>query len=175
MWVRLHEKGSKLHVVPAHHNAHAYILAAGIEADKKLPLFRSIGSDKRLSINRISRTDVLRMIQRRAVAAGLSRKIGCYTWRATGITAYLQNGGSLEHAMRIACPESAHGLTLTKWLDHTRTRNRPFRKYRSQAIKELRPHSCSRCIQYKPRIELRSVVSALSRQRCYAILPRRDD
>ncbi len=120
MWFRLHEKGSKLHDVPAHHNAEAYldayIQAAGIEADKKLPLFRSIGSDKRLSINRISRTDVLRMIKRRAVAAGLSSKIGCHTWRATGITAYLQNGGSLEHAMRIACHESAR---TTKLYDRT--------------------------------------------------------
>jgi len=45
--------------------------------------------------------------------------------------------------MRIACPESVHGLRRTKWMDHTRTRNRPFRKYRTQAIKELSLHACS--------------------------------
>ena len=120
MWFRLHEKGSKLHDVPAHHNAEdyldAYIEAAGISSEGKSPLFRSVGSDKRLSIKRMSRTDVLRMIKRRAVAAGLSSKIGCHTWRATGITAYLQNGGALEHAMRIACHESAR---TTKLYDRT--------------------------------------------------------
>lgn len=121
MWFRLHEKGSKLHDVPAHHNAEAYlddyILAAGIRDQSKLPLIRTIGPDKLLSINRMSRTDALRMIKRRAAACGLSTKIGCHTWRATGITAYLQNGGSLEHAMRIACHESAR---TTKLYDRTR-------------------------------------------------------
>ncbi len=120
MWFRLHEKGGRLHDVPAHHNAEAYLdaymLAAGIEDNKKLPLFRSIGKNKLLSANRMHRIDALRMIKRRAFDARLSDKIGCHTWRATGITAYLQNGGSLEHAMRIACHESAR---TTKLYDRT--------------------------------------------------------
>ena len=120
MWFRLHEKGGKLHDVPAHHNAETYlddyILAAGIEGDRKSPIFRTIGPDKRLSERRMSRTDALRMIKRRALAAGLSDKVCCHTWRATGITAYLQNGGSLEHAMRIAAHESAR---TTKLYDRT--------------------------------------------------------
>ena len=120
MWLRLHEKGGKLHDVPAHHNAEAYlddyILAAGIESEGKAPLFRTIGPDKRLSLNRMTRTDALRMIKRRALAAGLSNKICCHSWRATRITAYLQNGGSLEHAMRIAAHESAR---TTKLYDRT--------------------------------------------------------
>lgn len=120
MWFRLHEKGSKLHDVPAHHNAEAYldeyIQSAGIGSQSKTPLFRTIGSDKRLSGNRMSRSDALRMIKRRATACGLPAKISCHTWRATGITAYLQNGGSLEHAMRIACHESAR---TTKLYDRT--------------------------------------------------------
>jgi integrase/recombinase XerD len=45
-WFRLYEKGGKRHEVPAHHNAadylDAYLEAAGIAADKKSPLFRSI-------------------------------------------------------------------------------------------------------------------------------------
>lgn len=120
MWFRLHEKGGKLHDVPAHHNAEQYLddylLVAGIQGEKKSALFRTIGPKKRLSSNRMSRTDALRMIKRRAVSAGLPDKIGCHTWRATGITAYLQNGGSLEHAMRIACHESAR---TTKLYDRT--------------------------------------------------------
>ena len=42
------------------------------------------------------------MIKRRAVAAGLPATTCCPTFRATGITAYLSNGGTLEHAQRIA-------------------------------------------------------------------------
>lgn len=120
-WFRLHEKGGKLHDVPAHRVAaeylDEYLLAAGIgESQKKSPIFRTIGPKKTLSENRMSRTDALRMIKRRAIAAGLSPKIGCHTWRATGITSYLSNGGSLEHAMRIAAHESAR---TTKLYDRT--------------------------------------------------------
>jgi integrase len=42
------------------------------------------------------------MIQRRTAAAGMETKIGNYTFRATGITAYLKNIGTLEHAKTIA-------------------------------------------------------------------------
>jgi integrase len=36
------------------------------------------------------------MIQRRARAAGIRTRIGNHTFRATGITASLKNGGTLE-------------------------------------------------------------------------------
>jgi integrase len=42
------------------------------------------------------------MIGRRAVAAGVETKIGNHTFRATGITAYLKNGGTLENAAAMA-------------------------------------------------------------------------
>ena len=42
------------------------------------------------------------MIQRRAVAAGIAMKISCHSFRATGITTYLQNGGKLEVAQQMA-------------------------------------------------------------------------
>ena len=43
----------------------------------------------------MTRHDVLRMIKRRAKAAGLSERVCCHTFRATGITAYLDNGGTI--------------------------------------------------------------------------------
>jgi hypothetical protein len=46
----------------------------------------------------MTRTDALRMIWRRARAAGIETELGCHSFRATGITIYLQNGGLLEHA-----------------------------------------------------------------------------
>src|SRR6202171_6399767 len=69
-WIRLHEKGGKRHEVPAHHNAEAYLdaylEAAGIRDEKKSPLFRSVDNRRRLTANPMSRTDVLRMVKRRA-------------------------------------------------------------------------------------------------------------
>jgi integrase len=38
------------------------------------------------------------MIQRRAAERGTRARIGCHTFRATGITAYLEAGGTLENA-----------------------------------------------------------------------------
>ncbi|MCX6625796.1 MAG: hypothetical protein NTY38_32980 [Acidobacteria bacterium] len=38
------------------------------------------------------------MIQRRAAGAGIQTKISCHSFRATGITTYVQNGGKLEVA-----------------------------------------------------------------------------
>src|SRR3990172_4950847 len=69
-WLRLHEKGGKRHEVPAHHNAEAYmdayIAAAGIADQKKGPLFRSVDKHRQLTLNPMTRTDVLRMIKRRS-------------------------------------------------------------------------------------------------------------
>jgi integrase len=62
------------------------------------------------------RIDVLRMIKRRGRRADLPEHISCHTFRATGITAYLDNNGSLEHAQRIAAHES---IRTTKLYDRT--------------------------------------------------------
>ena len=104
-WVRLHEKGGKEHEVPCHHTLERflddYIAAAGIAGDADGPLFRSVGwRTGRGEV--LWQQDVYRMIQRRAAAAGIATKIGNHTFRATGITAYLKNGGTLEHAQTIA-------------------------------------------------------------------------
>ena len=104
-WLRLHEKGGKRHDVPAHHRTEealeAYVSAAGLE-DAKAPLFQSADRAGRLSGRPLVRRAVLAMIKRRASAAGLPASTCCHTFRATGITAYLSNGGTLEHAQRIA-------------------------------------------------------------------------
>jgi integrase len=42
------------------------------------------------------------MIGRRAGAAGIETKVGNHSFRATGITAYLKNGGTLENAAAMA-------------------------------------------------------------------------
>jgi len=120
MWFRLHEKGGRRHEVPAHHNAEAYVdeyvEAARIGEEKRSPLFRTLDRNRSLTDRRIHRSDVLRMVKRRARRADLPPSTSCHTFRATGITAYLDNGGCLEHAQRIAAHESAR---TTKLYDRT--------------------------------------------------------
>jgi integrase/recombinase XerD len=119
-WFRLHEKGGKRHKVPAHHNAEKYVDAypdaAGIAGQKKPPLFRSLETHRKLTDRPMDRNDALRMIKRRAKAAGLSADTCCHTFRPTGITAYLEGGGTIEHAQQIANHESPK---TTKLYDRT--------------------------------------------------------
>jgi len=120
-WVRLHEKGGKRHEMPAHHKLEAYIdeyvLAAGIRDDSKGPLFRSaIGKTGVLTATPMNRVDAYRMVRRRAAEAGFKVKLGCHVFRATGITAYLEAGGTLENAQAMAAHESPR---TTKLYDRT--------------------------------------------------------
>jgi site-specific recombinase XerD len=123
--VRLHEKGGKQHSMPCHHvlaeALHAYIDAAGIAEDRKAMLFRTspghIGTE--LTALPMSQPDAWRMIRRRAAAAGITAPIGSHSFRATGITAYLANGGLLEHAQEMAGHESPR---TTKLYDRTKER-----------------------------------------------------
>jgi site-specific recombinase XerD len=119
-WLRLHEKGGKRHEVPCHHNLteylDAWVDAAKVTGDKKRPLFRAIRKGNKLTENPMAREDVLAMIKRRAAGAALPYSTCCHTFRATGITTYLQNGGTLEHAQQIAAHESPR---TTKLYDRT--------------------------------------------------------
>jgi integrase len=58
-----------------------------------------------LTATPMNRSDANRMIQRRPAALGLKIKVGCHTFRATGITAYLEAGGKLENAELMAAHE----------------------------------------------------------------------
>jgi site-specific recombinase XerD len=114
--LRFMEKGGKYNEVFAHHNAEAYLDAyldlAGIREDKKSPLFRTIDRRLKLSDRGMSRSDALRMVKRRSLAAGLSASTCNHTFRATGITTYLKNGGRVEIAQQIAGHESARTTGL---------------------------------------------------------------
>jgi len=116
-WVRLHEKNGKRHEMPTHHLLEEYldeyIEEAGIASDKKGHLFRSAkGRTKQLTNRPLAQQDVHRMIRRRAKEAGIETLIGCHTFRATGITTYLQNGGTLEKAQYMANHESSRTTGL---------------------------------------------------------------
>jgi integrase/recombinase XerD len=101
----LQEKGGKEHLVWLHHKADAYldawISAARIE-DAEAPLFPSLDKAHRLTGEAISRRDMLRMVKERCIAAGLSEEFCNHTFRGTGMTVFLSNGGSVEAAQEMA-------------------------------------------------------------------------
>ena len=116
-WFVLHEKGGRFHRVPAHHKAceyvEAYLGAAGIGDESVGPLFRSAPSGRRKLTSRpLVARNVLGMVKRRAVAAGLPADVCNHSFRATGITEYLSHDGSLEMAAQIA----GHASTRTTQL-----------------------------------------------------------
>jgi integrase len=116
-WVRLHEKGGKRHELPCNHHLEqildAYVQAAAIGDDGKGVLFRTLRSRGRiLAGNPMAQADVYRMVRRRALRAGIKTRIGNHTFRATGITQYLRNGGRRELAQQMAAHESPRTTAL---------------------------------------------------------------
>ena len=106
-WVRLNEKGGKQHAMPCHHNLetylHEYIEGAGLAKVPKALLFQSYSrASGQLTGNPLPQANAYAMIQRKAKVAGIATHIGNHTFRATGVTAYLKNGGTLEKAALMA-------------------------------------------------------------------------
>ena len=134
MWFRLREKGGKCHDVPVHHQAEEYldeyIQHANIGADPKLPLFRTISNTRQLTDRRLHRTDVLRMVKRRAHNAALPASICCHTFRATGITSYLLGGGlclSMLSGSRVIAACARRSCTIGPRIPSVSTKLKRFR------------------------------------------------
>jgi integrase/recombinase XerD len=119
-WIRLHEKGGKFHEVPAHHKLDeyldAYLAATGLGDERRSPLFRTVDRHGKATDRRLNRREVLAMVKRRSRGLPLPEATCCHSFRATGITAYMLNGGTLEHAQQIAAHESPR---TTKLYDRT--------------------------------------------------------
>jgi integrase/recombinase XerD len=122
LWVRLHEKGGKFHEMPCHHTLEAY-LGEYIECSRlsnagRVPLFQAIKyrpygcGQAELNGERLDRVNAWKMVRRRARTAGITTEVCNHTFRGTGITAYLENGGTLEKARQMA----AHASTRTTQL-----------------------------------------------------------
>jgi site-specific recombinase XerD len=115
--VRLREKGGKHHVMPLHHEAEEYLLAyidaAGMRDQPLSPLFRAFDAkDHAMSRRPLSRVKAWEMVQRRAKAAGIRTKVSNHTFRATGITTFLENGGAIEKAREMAAHSSIRTTQL---------------------------------------------------------------
>ncbi len=71
--------------------------------DLKGSLLRTIGRGTALLTRTpLPQANAYAMIGRRAAAAGIATKVGNHSFRATGITAYLKYGGTLEKAAAMA-------------------------------------------------------------------------
>jgi site-specific recombinase XerD len=128
LWVRLHEKGGHVHEMPCNQTLEKYLAdyleKSGLKGKRSSPLFPSFMSwrarkeseqgkaecqngrqrqDKyRLTGRPLHRLEALAMVKRRAKAAGLNTAVVNHTFRCTGITNYLKNGGDLERARLMA-------------------------------------------------------------------------
>ena len=113
--LRLHEKNGKIIDAACHHQLEAwldeYLQAAALAGDPQGPLFRRARA-RTLTPDAMTRVDAWLMVRRRARDAGISGPIGCHTFRATGITAYLQNGGTLDRAQKLAGHASSKTTAL---------------------------------------------------------------
>jgi site-specific recombinase XerD len=104
----LHEKNGKDHIVPVHHAAaeflDAYIAMAGIAESPDAPLWQNApGHAGKLSGAALSQRGALDVVKRRCRAARLPDDICNHSFRATGMTLYLEAEGSdLESARQLA-------------------------------------------------------------------------
>jgi integrase/recombinase XerD len=123
-WLRLHEKRGKIHEVPVHSNAREaidqWLLASNLGCNPSAPLFPAFGKDKKTpELRHMDRTSVWKLVQARAHASGLEKRVCCHSFRATGITEYMSAGGSLDIAQRIAGHSQ---LSTTKIYDRSQDR-----------------------------------------------------
>lgn len=104
-YIRLNEKGGVERDIPAHprlvEHLDAWLAASGISGSHVLfPAFEKRGTV--MTTRSMDRNDVLRMVKRRLLSAGIPSVFSNHSFRATGITEFLANGGSLETAQELA-------------------------------------------------------------------------
>lgn len=130
-WLRFREKRGKIHEVPVHSKARdavdQWLAASGLVSNPSAPLFPAFAPDKKTfaqdkktsEIRHLDRRGISWLVQARAKASGLEKKVCCHSFRATGITQYMNRGGVLDIAQRIA----GHAqLSTTKIYDRSQDR-----------------------------------------------------
>jgi integrase len=83
-----------------------------VDWQKRRDFVKDLDLQRAMIVDRVAQT-------RADLALDLMWRFGCHTFRATGITAYLANGGALEHAQEMAAHESPR---TTKLYDRTKER-----------------------------------------------------
>ena len=75
-----------------------------LASNPSAPLFPSFGKNHRETIEsrRLDRRSVLKLVEKRARTSGILKRVRCHSFRATGVTEYMNSGGTIELAQRIA-------------------------------------------------------------------------
>lgn len=121
MWLDMVEKGSKSHSVPVVGAARAFLdayITLTSLTDPTAPLFQSANRNGVLNGNRYNRNNSRRMIKARAERLGIGGSTKGqtprnHTFRATGITHFLESGGRIDDAQDIA--NHADGSTTRRY------------------------------------------------------------
>ena len=136
--VALYEKRGRFHRVPCHHLLHEAMEAflSVSPAGPRTPVFRSAEraldeeGRRQLSRRRIHSRSMLAMVKRRAAAVGLPAEAVCnHSFRGTGITNFMENGGAIDVAAGIA----GHASTKT-----TQLYNRTAQTVQREEIERLK-------------------------------------
>jgi integrase/recombinase XerD len=88
-WLRFEEKRGKLHEVPVHSKAKEavdlWLERSELASKPSAPLFPSFGKDREtLNWRRLNRRSVLKLVEKRAKASGILKRVCCHSFRATG-------------------------------------------------------------------------------------------
>ena len=74
-----------------------------LASNPSAPLFPSFGKNREtIELRRLDRRSVLKLVEKRAKASGILKRVCCHSFRATGVTEYMNSGGTIEIAQRIA-------------------------------------------------------------------------
>ena len=141
--LRFREKGGKEKELPVHHKLEElldeYLKATGLGNEPGSPLFpAALGKTGKLSRRPLVRTDAADMLKRRLKQAGLPAHYSPHSFRATGITNFLENDGTLEAAQRIA----GHADSRTTKLYDRRGQKSSARRHGADSLLKLRNSPC---------------------------------
>jgi len=106
-WLRFQEKRGKDHEVPVHSRAKEavdlWLERSYLATNPSAPLFPSFGKNREtLNWRRLDRRSVLKLVEKRARNSGILKRVCCHSFRATGVTQYMNWGDTIEIAQRIA-------------------------------------------------------------------------
>jgi integrase/recombinase XerD len=106
-WLRFQEKRGKEHDVPVHSKAKEavdlWLERSCLVSNPSAPLFPSFGKNREtIESRRLDRRSVLKLVEKRARRSGILKRVCCHSFRATGVTEYMNSGGTIEIAQRIA-------------------------------------------------------------------------
>ena len=111
-WLRFQEKRGREHEVPVHSKAKEaidlWLEASGLASNPAAPLFPAYGKDREtIELKHLDRRSILKLVEKRASASGIVKRVCCHSFRATGITEYMNAGGTIEIAQQIAGHKSS--------------------------------------------------------------------